>query len=155
MGKIMGLFITWWSSTTLPNESQGSATWVRGDQGLTLSLLHKSRGTWRLAENHCTAPFQPGSPAVSWGQQRDYREALIRLTRVSSGSPGIHFNRSRRPIDIYSRFILTAGSSRSGGWFPRICVLRGNFNWTSYVSRGGRGVNLILFWERFGWKPLP
>ena len=45
MGKIMGFIYI----ATVPDESLGSAWWVRRVPGLTLSLLHKSRGTRGLA----------------------------------------------------------------------------------------------------------
>ena len=45
MGQMLGVIYI----ETVPDESRGSATWVRGVLGLTLSLLHKSRGTWGLA----------------------------------------------------------------------------------------------------------
>ena len=45
MGEIMGVIYI----ATVPDESLGSATWVRRVLGLTLSLLHKSRGTRGLA----------------------------------------------------------------------------------------------------------
>ena len=97
MGEIMWVIYT----ATVPDESLGTAMWVRRVLGLTLSLLHKScRGTWGLAgKSLCTSATQHWKYRFEHWQSVGVRAeqrggggiigwALMRSNRVSSGSPG-------------------------------------------------------------------